>query len=81
MSSSLRVCGPWWPGSRWSLYKELAVRLEDSHEVKQPPLVGYRELVDAAVVDIVAAFADAVELHEQQLNGKWSGTWQQFDVF
>ncbi len=50
MSSSLRVCGPLWAGSQWSLYKDLAIWLESAHEVQQILLVGQAELVDAAVV-------------------------------
>jgi hypothetical protein len=80
MSSYLRVCGPWWAGSQRSLFKDLAIRLEGAHEVQQHPLVGYTELVDAAVVEEVATFGDEAELPEQQLNERWSGTWQQLDV-
>ena len=37
-------------------------------------------LVDAAVVEEVAALADAVELPEQQLDGRRPGARQQLDV-
>ena len=38
------------------------------------------ELIKAAVIEKIAAFADAVELPEQQLDGRRSGTRQQFDI-
>ena len=62
------------------LAEDLIIRLEGAHEVKQPSLVGYTELINAAVIEKIAAFADAVELPEQQLDGRWSWTRQQFDI-
>jgi hypothetical protein len=63
-----------------SLFIDLTVRLEGAQEVQQPTLVGYTELVDAAVVEEVAAFTDLVELPEQQLKGRWLGTRQQLEI-
>ncbi len=69
-----------WPGRAVVLAGDLVVGPEGAHEVQQPPLVGYTELVDAAVVEEVAAFADAVELPEKQLDGRRPGARQQLDV-
>ena len=58
------------PGGRAVVLPEdLVVGPEGAHEVQQPPLVGLVHLVDAAVVEQVAALADAVELPDQQLDG------------
>ena len=62
------------------LAEDLVVGPERAHEVQQPPLVGLAHLVNAAVVEQVAALADAVELPEQQLDGWRPGARQQLDV-
>ncbi len=62
------------------LPEDFVVRPEGAHEVQQVPLVGQAELVDAAVVEEVGAFTDAVELPEQQLDGRRPGARQQLDV-
>ncbi len=69
------------PGGRAVVLQEdLVVGSEGAHEVQQPPLVGLAHLVDAAVVEEVAALADAVELPEQQHDGRRPGAWQQLEV-
>ncbi len=56
------------------------IRLEGAHEVKQPSLVGYTELINAAVIEKITAFEDAIDLSEKQLDGRRPGTRQQLYV-
>ncbi len=50
------------------IQENLFVGPEGANEVQQPPLFGLVHLVDTAVVEDVAARADAVEIPEQQLD-------------
>ena len=39
------------------------------------------QLIYTTVIEKIAARTDPVELLEQHINLRWSGTWQQLDVF
>ncbi len=70
----LIIIKKWGPGVRaLVLLEDLAIRLEGSHVDKQPLLVGYMELVDAAVVQKVAAIEDAVGTSGAA--ARWEAVW------